>query len=144
MAQASPVKPKILDRMREKLRVLHYPWKTERSYVAWVEKFLRYHRHRNGGTWRRPTELGKAEIEQYLTYLAVDDRVSPSTQNQAFSALLFLYKYVLDIGAAGFEPTAWRISPSDRPRIAVHSLTIGRFPGTAKPRRREVGAYRTG
>ena len=88
--------PKLLDRMREKLRVLHYAWKTEKSYVAWVEKFLRFHKERSGA-WRHPTELGKAEIEQYLTFLAVDQLVSPSTQNQAFSAILFLYRKVLKI-----------------------------------------------
>ena len=92
-----PVKPKLLDQMREKLRVLHYAWKTEKAYVAWVEKFLRYHKDRNGGVWRHPTELGKAEIEKYLTFLAVDQRVAASTQNQAFSAVLFLYKKVLEI-----------------------------------------------
>ena len=65
--------------------------------MVWVEKFLRYHKDRNDGVWRHPTELGKAEMEQYLTFLAVDQRVSASTQNQAFSALLFLYKKVPEI-----------------------------------------------
>ncbi len=77
----APAKPKLLDQMREKLRVLHYAGKTEKSYVAWVERFLRYHEDRNRGVWRHPTELGKAEIEEYLTYLAVDERVASSTQN---------------------------------------------------------------
>jgi Phage integrase, N-terminal SAM-like domain len=62
-----PARPKLLDKMRDKLRVLHYAWKTEKSYVAWVERFLRFHKERSG-TWRHPTELGKAEIEQYLTF----------------------------------------------------------------------------
>jgi len=92
-----PAKPKLLDQMRDKLRVLYYAWKTEKSYVAWVERFLRYHKERNGRIWRHPTELGKAEIEQYFTFLAVDERVAASTQNQAFSARLFLDKKVLEI-----------------------------------------------
>ncbi|MFN0199829.1 MAG: integron integrase [Planctomycetaceae bacterium] len=94
---ANSTSPKLLDRMRQKLRVLQYAWKTEKSYVAWVEKFLRFHKDRHGGVWRHPTELGKAEVEEYLTFLAVDERVSPSTQNQAFSAILFLYRKVLEI-----------------------------------------------
>ena len=53
-----PTKPKLLEQMRDKLRVLHYVWKTEKSYVAWVEKNLRYHKDRNCGVWRHPTELG--------------------------------------------------------------------------------------
>ena len=77
----APASPKLLDRMRETLRGLHYAWKTEKSYVAWVEKFLRFHKDRNGGVWRHPAELGKAEIEQYLTFLAVDQRVSASIRN---------------------------------------------------------------
>ena len=96
MPSSVPASPKLLDQMRDKLRVLHYAWKTEKSYVAWVERFLRFHKDRSG-TWRHPTELGKAEIEEYLTFLAVDEHVSPSTQNQAFSAILFLYQKVLEI-----------------------------------------------
>lgn len=96
MTQLSPRKSKLLDQMRDKLRVMHYAWKTEKSYIAWVEKFLRFHRDRNQGVWRHPVQLGKAEVEQYLSFLAVDERVSASTQNQAFSAILFLYKRVLE------------------------------------------------
>ncbi|MDA1213607.1 MAG: integron integrase [Planctomycetota bacterium] len=97
MPSPTTASPKLLDRMRDKLRVMHYAWKTEKSYVAWVERFLRFHKDRHGGVWRHPVELGKAEIEQYLTFLAVDEHVSPSTQNQAFSAILFLYRKVLEI-----------------------------------------------
>ncbi len=67
--------PKLLDQLRNKLRVLQYAWKTEKSYVAWVERFLRFYKDPHGA-WRHPAELGKAEIEQYLTFLAVDEHVA--------------------------------------------------------------------
>ena len=81
--------PKLLDRVRLKLRMLQYAWKTEKAYVAWIEKFLRWQRDQCGGEWRHPTELGKAEIEAWLTWLAAERSVSKSTQQQAFSAILF-------------------------------------------------------
>lgn len=86
---------KLIDRVREKLRLLHYAWATEQSYVAWIERFITF--HKRGDVWRHPTEMGRAEIEQFLTHLATDRHVSASTQNQAFSALLFLYQTVLEI-----------------------------------------------
>jgi len=86
---------KLMDRVRAKLRLLHYAWATEQSYVAWIQRFLIF--HKRGDVWRHPAEMGRAEIEQFLTHLAADRQVSASTQNQAFSALLFLYQKVLDI-----------------------------------------------
>jgi integron integrase len=86
---------KLLDRVRHKLRLLHYAYPTEKSYVRWIERFI--HFHRRGDTWRHPAEMGTPEIEQFLTHLARDRAVSASTQNQAFNALLFLYQKVLGI-----------------------------------------------
>lgn len=86
--------PKLLDQLR--LRTSHYSYRTEQAYVRWVEKFLRYHRGQNGGAWRDPREMGKADVEQYLTFLAVQQNVALSTQNQAFSALLYFWTHVLD------------------------------------------------
>ena len=97
LAVTKSASPKLLDQMRHALRVRHYAWRTEQSYVAWVERFLRFHKDRSGGIWKHPAESGKAEIEQFLTDLAVESRVSASTQNQAFCAILFLYKSVLEI-----------------------------------------------
>ncbi len=65
--------PKLLDQLRDKLRMLHYAWRTEQGYVMWVERFLRYHRDQNRGVGRHPRELGKTEIEQILTFLAVQN-----------------------------------------------------------------------
>jgi len=82
---------KLLDVVRDKIRVKHYSIKTEKSYVGWIKQFIFFHNKRH------PIEMGKVEIEQFLTYLAVQKKVSPTTQNQAFSALLFLYTQVFGI-----------------------------------------------
>jgi integrase len=82
---------KLLDRVRYRIRVRGYSIRTEQSYVSWRRRFILFHNKRH------PQDMGKSEIEAYLTYLAVARHVSPSTQNQAFNALLFLYRNVLEI-----------------------------------------------
>jgi integron integrase len=86
-----PRRPKILDRVRAAIRARHYSRRTEKAYVAWIRRFIL-----DSGK-RHPAELGAVEVTAFLTSLAVDGRVSPSTQNQALSALLFLYREVLEI-----------------------------------------------
>ena len=88
---ASPTTPKLLDQVRQRLRVKHYALRTEQSYLTWIRNFILFHNKRH------PAEMAAAEIESFLSYLAVDRAVSPATQNQALSALLFLYKEVLVI-----------------------------------------------
>src|SRR5262245_24540330 len=83
--------PKLLDRVRDAIRTRHYSRRTEDAYVHWIVRFIRFHQVRH------PGEMGAAEINAFLTHLAVDGHVSASTQNQAFSALLFLYQNVLDV-----------------------------------------------
>ncbi len=85
------IKKKLLDIVRDKIRVKHYSIKTEQSYTGWIKQYIFYHNKKH------PIEMGKTEIEAFLTYLAVERKVSPTTQNQAFSALLFLYTQVLGI-----------------------------------------------
>lgn len=82
-------KPKLLDQVRQALRLKHYSYETEKSYVHWVKRFILYHDKRH------PAEMGKEEVEAFLAYLAVEQHVAASTQNQALSALLFLYNEVL-------------------------------------------------
>jgi len=81
--------PKLLDRVRDKIRLKHYSIRTEQSYVQWVRRYILHHGKRHSA------EMGAAEVEAFLTHLAVEGNVSASTQNQARSALLFLYKEVL-------------------------------------------------
>jgi hypothetical protein len=82
-------KPKLLDQLRQALHARHYSPKTETSYVIWVRRFIFFH------DVRHPAEMGEKEINAFLTHLAVKENVSASTQNQALSALLFLYRYVI-------------------------------------------------
>src|SRR5712691_8429690 len=79
-------RPKLLDQVREAIRVRHYSLRTEEAYIHWVERFILFHEKRH------PREMGEAEIAQFLSALAVDRHVSASTQNQALCALLFLYR----------------------------------------------------
>jgi integron integrase len=81
--------PKLLDQMRDKLRLKHYAYKTEKSYLNWAKRYILFHNKRH------PKDMGSAEIEAFLTHLAVDRQVAASTQNQAFNAILFLYRDVL-------------------------------------------------
>ena len=82
---------KLLDIVVDKIRVKHYSIKTEQSYTSWIKKYILFHNKKH------PKDMGKYEIESYLTYLAVTRNVAPTTQNQAFNAILFLYNEVLDI-----------------------------------------------
>ncbi len=75
-------KPRLLEQIRHKCRLLHYSIRTESAYVDWVVRFLRFHR-RSDGTWRHPQELQGPEIARFLTHLAVVGKVAASTQNQA-------------------------------------------------------------
>jgi len=86
---------KLLDEVRHAIRVRHYSMDTERSYVRWVEQFVRFAKGPNG--WRHPKDLGAPEVEAFLTHLAVERQVAAATQNQAFNALLFLYREVLRV-----------------------------------------------
>jgi integron integrase len=81
--------PKLLDRLREALRSRHYSRRTEQCYCHWVKRFIFYHKVRH------PAEMAEPEINAFLTHLAVKEKVSASTQNQALSALLYLYRHVL-------------------------------------------------
>ena len=89
MPAPPPPQPKLLDRLRAACRVRHYSIRTEAAYHDWAERFIRYHKIRH------PATMGEAEVNAFLTYLAVERRVAASTQNQAMCALLFLYDAVL-------------------------------------------------
>nr|QZL14101.1 integron integrase [uncultured bacterium] len=84
-------KPKLLDQLRNALRVRHLSFKTEKAYVYYARQYILFHNKRH------PAEMSVAEIRDFLTHLAVEKKVAASTQNIAFSALLFLYRHVLEI-----------------------------------------------
>lgn len=86
-----PTAPKLLDQIRALIRTMHYSIRTEEAYLHWARRFILFHNKRH------PSEMGKDEIEAFLTHLAVEGRVSASTQSQAKAALLFLYQRVLKV-----------------------------------------------
>src|SRR5215211_3721165 len=90
-AGPGPSAPRLLDRVRHACRVRHYSIRTEDCYADWIKRFILFHHKRH------PLEMGAAEINRFLTDLAVTGHVSASTQNQAFSALLFLYQQILAV-----------------------------------------------
>ncbi len=86
---------KLLDQVRRAVRLKGYAYRTEQAYVQWCKRYILYHNKRH------PAEMGKLEIEDFLAHLVMGRNVSASTQNQALSALLFLYRVVLD------QPVEW-------------------------------------
>ena len=84
-------KPRLLDQMRDRLRTLHYSLRTEQQYLFWVRRFVLFSGRQH------PATMGATEVEAFLTHLAVDRKVSASTQNQALAAILFLYTRVLEL-----------------------------------------------
>jgi GR25 family glycosyltransferase involved in LPS biosynthesis len=89
-----PIEPrpkKLLEQARDILRIKHYSYRTEESYLAWMRRYILFHNKRH------PKEMGSIEIEAFLSHLAVNEKVAASTQNQALCALLFLYRHVLKL-----------------------------------------------
>ena len=114
--------PKLLDLVRQALRLRHYSVRTEQAYVLWIRRFILFHKKRH------PSELGAAEVQAFLVHLAQDLAVSAGTQNQALAALVFLYNDVLAIGLAHHVKLI-RTRPQERIPVV---LTPGR--GVARPR----------
>ena len=96
--------------MRHALRLKHYSYATEKAYVHWAKRFILHYDKRH------PAEMGKEEVEAFLIYLAVDQHVAASTQNQALSALLFLYNEVLD-KPLGWVDVTWAKKPERLPIV---------------------------
>ncbi|NML28003.1 phage integrase N-terminal SAM-like domain-containing protein [Zoogloea dura] len=86
-----PSSPRLLDQVRERIRVKHYSLRTEQAYVGWIKRYILFHDKRH------PRDMGKVEVEAFLSALAVERSVSAATQTQALSALLFLYREVLGV-----------------------------------------------
>jgi len=106
--------PRLLDELRARIRCLHYSLRTEEAYVHWVRAFIHYHERRH------PAELSRPEIERFLTWLAVDREVSPSTHRQALSALLFLYQKVLGQSLPWMEDVGRPRSVRRLPVVLAH------------------------
>jgi len=110
-AAPNPQPPRLLDRVRAEIRVRHYSPRTEKAYVGWIRRFIFFH-----GV-RHPEHMGAPEVAGFLSYLATTARVSASTQNQAFSALLFLYREVLGRELAGLDAVVRAKQPARLPLV---------------------------
>ena len=111
----TPTQPKkLLDQVRDKIRFKHYSLSTENTYLSWIKQFILYHGKRH------PVDMCAAEVEAFLTYLATQRQVSSSTQNQALSAILFLYREVLAITLPWLD----NFERSKKPRRLPVVLTV--------------------
>src|SRR5574337_1648178 len=112
--------PRLLDLVRARLRLKHYSLRTERAYVGWIRRFILA----NGK--RHPRDMGVAEVEGFLSTLAVEGKVAAGTQNQALSALLFLYKEVLSVELPWME-TVVRAERPQRVPVVLSSDEVNRL-----------------
>ncbi|WP_205701030.1 integron integrase [Jeongeupia sp. USM3] len=108
---ANTPRPRLLVQVRDCLRYRHYSLRTEKAYIYWIKYFIRF------SGLRHPQEMGRQELVCFLTHLAVERDVSASTQNQALSALLFLYKTVLEVDLPWLEGF-------ERPKRPAHLPTV--------------------
>jgi integron integrase len=125
----SPGQPRLLDRVRMAIRARHYSLRTEEAYVAWIRRFILFHDKRH------PREMGEAEINAFVTHLAVEGSVSASTQTQALSALLFLYRHVLQKELPELDTVIRAKRPGRLPTVLTRAevrSVIGRTDGVAR------------
>jgi len=101
---------KLLDQVRDAVRVKHYFYSTEKTYVYWIRRFIFHNK-------RHPNEMGTPEVTQFLTHLAVTEHVAATTQNQALNAIVFLYRVVLEQELVGID--AVRAKKSRLPTVLV-------------------------
>ncbi len=129
-APSAGSKPKLLDQVRDAIRLKHYSIRTEQAYIDWIKRFIFFHDKRH------PRDMAETEVTQFLTHLARNDNVAASTQNQALSALLFLYKEVLkqEIGWLGRVERAKRppklpvvLSSGEVRRVCAHLQGVERL-----------------
>ena len=111
----APTGPRLLAQVRVRIRFKHYSLRTEQAYVDWIKRFIRFHGNRH------PSELSAGDVEQFLTHLASDLNVAASTQNQAQSALLFLYREVLALELPRLDGVVRAKTASRLPTVLTRS-----------------------
>ena len=112
-----PGAPRLLDQVRSRIRVKHYSIRTEEAYVDWIRRYIRFHRNRH------PVDLSATDVEEFLTRLATDRGVAASTQNQAKSALIFLYRELLAIELPWLDGIVRAKTPSRLPVVLTRAET---------------------
>jgi integron integrase len=103
--------PRLLDRVREAIRVRHYSYRTEQQYVGWIRRYILFHGKRH------PRDLGALHVESFLSYLASQRQVAAATQSQALAALLFLYKRVLNVDLPWLREVVRATRPKHLPTV---------------------------
>jgi integron integrase len=124
-----PGAPRLLDQVRSRIRFKHYSIRTEEAYVEWIRRYVRFHGNRH------PVDLSATDVEAFLTHLATDRDVAASTQNQAQSALLFLYREVLAIELPWLDGVVRAKTPSRLPVVLTQDeivLLLSTLRGTHK------------
>jgi integron integrase len=102
---------KLLDQVRDQLRLKHYSYKTEKAYIYWIRKYILHHKKRH------PLEMGEKEISEFLSFLATHENVAASTQNQALNAIVYLYKHVLNSQVGSLKNLVWAKKPKRIPVV---------------------------
>ena len=110
----------LLDQVHDVMRKKHYSIRTEQAYVEWIRRFVLFHNKRH------PKYMGEKEISEYLSYLATDQKVAASTQNQALNAIVFLYKHVLRIEPGNFGDMEYDRKPKRLPTVMTKA-EVGRI-----------------
>jgi integrase len=126
MDPPGPASSPLLARVRSTIRLKHYSIRTEQAYCDWIRRFILHHGKRH------PSGLGAAEVEEFLTHLAVAGNVSAATQNQAKSALLFLYREVLDVELPWLDNVQRAKTPGRLPVVLTRdevAAVLGRLRG---------------
>ncbi len=121
--------PKLLDQVRETIRTMHYSYRTEKTYIDWIKRFIMFHEKRH------PNEMGADEVQAYITYLANERKVAASTQNQALSAILFLYKNIIQKEIVFPSDIIRSRRPKRLPVVLSHQeamIVINKMSGTTK------------
>lgn len=120
-------KSRLMDEVRRVMRLNHYSLRTEQAYIQWIRRFIRFHR------LRHPSELGEAEVTEFLSCLASRRHVAASTQNQALSAILFLYARVLGLDLPWLDDVTRAKRPERLPFVIARedvARVLGRLRGT--------------
>lgn len=124
MSNKKPNRRKILDEVRDVMRLHHYSIHTERAYCDWIKRYILHHSMKSRGDLRG----GSAKIEEFLTHLAIEGNVSPSTQNQAMNALVFFYKKVLKSELEGSIKAVRSVKKTPVPTVLTHDEVERIFP----------------
>jgi integron integrase len=109
--------PRLLDQLRNQIRLRHYSYRTEQAYVGWIKRFIRFH------NLQHPARMGGPEVESFLSYLASDRNVAAATQSQALSAVMFLYKTVLKTDLPWLQNVVRATGPRRLPVVLTQAET---------------------